>query len=44
MHHHLDEEEQEVFQIAGKVLAESAKTSLADDYEHEMGAQRQKVG
>ena len=44
VHHHLDEEEQEVFQIAGKVLAESAKTSLADDYEQEMEAQRQKVG
>ena len=43
VHHHLDEEEQEVFQIAGKVLAESAKTSLADDYEQEMDAQRQKV-
>ena len=33
-----------MFQIAGKVLAESAKTSLADDYEQEMDAQRQKVG
>ena len=44
VHHHLDEEEREVFQIAGKVLAESAKTSLADDYEQEMDTQRQMVG
>jgi len=30
--HHLDEEEQEIFQMAGKVLNESEKTSLASDY------------
>ncbi len=32
LHHHLDEEEQEVFQQAGKVLADDEKTSLADEY------------
>lgn len=30
--HHLDEEEQEVFQLAGKALSEHQKTSLADAY------------
>lgn len=30
--HHLDEEEHEVFQMAGKVLKEKQKTSLAHDY------------
>ena len=44
VHHHLDEEEREVFQLAGKVLAESAKTALAADYEAEMDEQRQRVG
>lgn len=34
--HHLDEEEHEVFQMAGKVLSESLKTSLAGDYKLEM--------
>jgi hypothetical protein len=34
--HHLDEEEQEVFQLAGKVLSESQKISLAKDYEKDM--------
>ena len=29
VHHHLDEEEQEVFQLAGKALSETAKTELA---------------
>ena len=40
VHHHLDEEEQEVFQLAGKALSTSAKTSLAVDYEREMHRQR----
>ncbi len=40
VHHHLDEEEQEVFQLAGKVLTETAKSSLAGDYEAEMRTQR----
>lgn len=31
--HHLDEEEQEVFQLAGKALTEKEKTSLATDYQ-----------
>lgn len=30
--HHLEEEEQEVFQMAGKVLADPDKTRLASDY------------
>jgi hemerythrin-like domain-containing protein len=38
--HHLDEEEHEVFQMAGKVLTESQKTSLAGDYRDEMERQR----
>jgi hemerythrin-like domain-containing protein len=31
--HHLDEEEQEVFQLAGKALKESEKSSLGKDYQ-----------
>lgn len=34
--HHLDEEEHEVFQLAGKVLTDEEKTSLAKDYQQEM--------
>lgn len=34
--HHLDEEEQEVFQMAGKVLSENNKGKLADGYEKYM--------
>ena len=34
--HHLDEEEHQVFQIAGKALPESKKESLAKDYRAEM--------
>lgn len=30
--HHLDEEEHEVFQMAGKVLTEDQKQTLADEY------------
>jgi hypothetical protein len=44
VNHHLDEEEQEVFQLAGKVLGASAKTALAADYEAEMDEQRERVG
>jgi len=40
VHHHLDEEEHEVFQLAGKVLSEATKSSLADDYEAEMRTRR----
>ena len=38
--HHLDEEEQEVFQMAGKVLTETQKTELAPSYRGEMNRQR----
>ena len=34
--HHLDEEEHEVFQMAGKVLSENNKGILADEYEKYM--------
>ena len=36
--HHLDEEEQEVFQLAGRALSDDAKASLADTYRDEMAA------
>ena len=36
VHHHLDEEEQEVFQQAGRVLSEDLKTSLASEYREQM--------
>lgn len=38
--HHLDEEEQEVFQMAGKALTEKQKTSLAADYNKEIRENR----
>lgn len=38
--HHLDEEEHEIFQMAGKVLPDNLKTSLAKDYESYMNDQR----
>ncbi len=38
--HHLDEEEQEVFQMAGKALTEKQKTSLAEDYNKEIRKMR----
>lgn len=34
--HHLDEEEREVFQMAGKVLSTKQKNELADEYREEM--------
>jgi hypothetical protein len=37
--HHLSEEEQEFFQQAGKVLSDSQKSTLADQYQQEMSAQ-----
>ena len=37
--HHLDEEEQEVFQQAGKVLSTQAKTALAQEYDQMMEEQ-----
>ena len=36
IHHHLDEEEQEVFQMGRKVLSDKQKTALASDYDDEM--------
>ncbi len=38
--HHLDEEEQEVFQLAGKALSEAEKTSLAGEYDADMERRR----
>lgn len=38
--HHLEEEEHEVFQMAGKVLSESSKENLAKDYERHMTKNR----
>ncbi len=34
--HHLDEEEHQVFQLAGKALSDTAKSTLATEYRHEM--------
>ena len=36
VNHHLDEEEHGVFQLAGKALSESQKTTLATEYRQEM--------
>ncbi|HEX5676530.1 MAG TPA: hemerythrin domain-containing protein [Alcanivorax sp.] len=36
--HHLDEEEQEVFQLAGRALDDNRKTELAGVYQEEMKA------
>jgi predicted metal-binding transcription factor (methanogenesis marker protein 9) len=38
--HHLDEEEHEVFQMAGKALTEKEKISLASDYNKEIKENR----
>lgn len=38
VNHHLDEEEREVFQAAGKVLSEQQKTALAGDYRESKAA------
>lgn len=38
--HHLDEEEHEVFQLAGKALSDAEKTALADDYRADMERHR----
>ena len=40
--HHLKDEEQGIFQLAGKVLTEREKLSLAKDYEGEFVSQRVK--
>ena len=36
VHHHLDEEEHEVFQLAGKALSEGQKERLGDKYNDAM--------
>lgn len=38
--HHLEEEEHEVFQMAGKALSEKEKTTLAKDYRGDMVTNR----
>lgn len=38
VHHHLDEEEREVFQLAGKTIDAKQKETLAKAYQAEMGA------
>lgn len=38
--HHLDEEEKEVFPVAGKALADDEKESLATDYDSDMERRR----
>jgi hemerythrin-like domain-containing protein len=38
VHHHLDEEEQEIFQQAGRVLSDDLKASLASEYRKQMNA------
>lgn len=40
LNHHLDEEEQEVFQLAGKALSDAEKASLAREYEDDMQRRR----
>ena len=42
IYHHLEDEEQSVFQLAGKVLSEAEKLSLAKKYEGEFVSQRLK--
>ena len=39
VHHHLKEEEQKFFQMAGKLLSEKQKVQLAGEYEKEFKAQ-----
>lgn len=41
--HHLEEEEHELFQMAGKALSETSKSSLAQSYQREMARQRREV-
>ena len=43
IYHHLEDEEKSVFQLAGKVLSEAEKLSLAKDYEGEFVSQRVKA-
>jgi hemerythrin-like domain-containing protein len=41
VNHHLDEEEQEVFQLAGRALSDGQKNQLAATYRNAMAEQRQ---
>ncbi len=41
--HHLDEEEHEVFQVAGKVLSDAEKTGLASEYRADMERHRSEL-
>ena len=41
--HHLEEEEIEVFPVAGKVLSDDEKTSLAADYHDDMERRRAEI-
>ncbi|MCB1787938.1 MAG: hemerythrin domain-containing protein [Chromatiaceae bacterium] len=43
LQHHLEEEEHEVFQLAGKALEDDAKSTLARAYLDEMSAQKNKA-
>jgi Hemerythrin HHE cation binding domain len=43
IYHHLEDEEQGIFQLAGKVLTDAQKLSLAKDYEGEFVSQRIKA-
>ena len=43
LRHHMDEEEHEVFQLAGKALPEKSKKSLGADYEALMLRERELV-
>lgn len=40
VYHHLEDEEHAIFQLAGKVLTDAAKNSLAKDYEAEFATFR----
>lgn len=42
--HHLDEEEHEVFQLAGKALSDAQKADLARDYAQMMADERDGLG
>ena len=39
--HHLEEEEKEVFPVAGKALSDADKTSLAEEYRSDMDRRKQ---
>ena len=39
--HHLEEEEKEIFPLAGKALTDAEKDSLADDYRRDMKRRKQ---